>query len=92
MMGGLCFMLRGNMCCGATGAALMVRVGKDDYDAALAKPHVRALEFGGRRPGGFVLVDPPGYRTKAAFERWLAHGIAVASALPKKKSVKKPRA
>ena len=61
MKGGICFMVAGNMCCGVTGAALMVRVGPDGYTAALAKPHVRPLEFAGRRPGGFVLVDPPGF-------------------------------
>src|SRR4051812_18889121 len=83
MMGGLCFMLAGNMCCGVTGAALMVRVGKDGYADALAKPHVRPLEFAGRRPGGFVLVDPPGL-TRAAFAKWLQTGIDVAAALPQK--------
>lgn len=91
MMGGLCFMLGGTMCCGATGAALMVRVGKDGYDEALTKPHVRPLEFGGRRPSGFVLVDPPGHRAAAGLKRWIAQGLAVATALPKKAGpTKKP--
>ncbi len=83
MMGGICFMLAGNMCCGVTGDALVVRVGKEGYAAALAKPHVRPLEFAGRRPGGFVLVDPAGLRG-ASFERWLQEGIAVAQDLPMK--------
>ena len=84
MMGGLCFMIGGNMCCGATGDALMVRVGKDGYDEALAQPHVRPLEFGGRRPSGFVLVDPPGHRAAAGLKRWIAQGLAVATTLPEK--------
>jgi hypothetical protein len=82
-------MLAGNMCCGVTGAALMVRVGKDGYAEALAKPHVRPLEFAGRRPGGFVLVDPPGHRTAVLLKTWIQRGIDVATALPKKPAKKK---
>jgi hypothetical protein len=89
MMGGLCFMIGGNMCCGVTGDALMVRVGPDGYAAALAKPHVRPLEFAGRRPGGFVLVDPAGF--SRSFAKWLQTGIDVASALPKKPAKKRAR-
>ena len=88
MMGGICFMLAGNMCCGVTGDALMVRVGKDGHANALTKPHVRPLEFAGRRPGGFVLVDPKGF-AGAAFARWLARGIETAESLPKKPAKKK---
>ncbi len=84
MMGGLCFMIGGTMCCGATGDALMVRVGKDGYEEALAQPHVRPLEFGGRRPSGFVLVDPEGHRTAAQLKTWVRRGIDVALGLPKK--------
>ena len=89
MMGGLCFMIGGNMCCGVTGDALMVRVGQEGYAAALAKPHVRPLEFAGRRPGGFVLVDPAGF--SRSFAKWLQAGIDVAAALPKKPAKKRAR-
>lgn len=89
MMGGLCFMRAGNMCCGVTGDALMVRVGQDGYAAALAKPHVRPLEFAGRRPGGFVLVDPAGFAR--SFAKWLQTGIDVAQALPQKTKTKPAR-
>jgi TfoX/Sxy family transcriptional regulator of competence genes len=75
MMGGLCFMLDGRMCCGVVGSALMVRVGREDYQAALAQPHVRPLEFGGRRPSGFVLVDPAGVSTARTLESWVKRGV-----------------
>jgi TfoX N-terminal domain len=81
MMGGVCFMLGGAMCCGVTGAAVMIRVGREGYAAALSEPHVRPLAFGGRSPQGFVLVDPPGYRSDAALARWIARGVAVAASL-----------
>ena len=48
MMGALCFMVDGHMCCGVTGSALMIRVGQNGYAAALAKPHVRPMDLGGR--------------------------------------------
>src|SRR5258708_1449884 len=85
MMGGLCFMLSGTMCCGVSGAALMVRVGPGAYQRMLARPHVRPLEFAGRRPTGFVLVDPDGYRSEAALAAWVKRGLDFAATLPKKK-------
>ncbi len=84
MMGGICFMVSGNMCCGVTGSALMVRVGRDAYQRMLAQPHVRPMEFAGRRPTGFVLVDPAGYRTERAFAAWVQRGIDFVSTLPAK--------
>ncbi len=93
MMGGICFMLRGTMCCGVTGAAVMIRIGRDDEARALQEPHLRPLEFAGRRARGFVLVDPPGYRSDAALARWVERGVAVAMSLPPKRAAaakKKP--
>jgi TfoX/Sxy family transcriptional regulator of competence genes len=84
MMGGICFMVSGNMCCGVTGSALMVRVGRDAYQRMLAQPHVRPMEFAGRRPTGFVLVDPAGYRTERALAAWVQRGIDFVSTLPVK--------
>jgi hypothetical protein len=84
MMGGLCFMVRGLMCCGVTGSALMIRVGSDAYDQMVVKPHVRPLEFAGRRPKGFVLIDPGGIRTEAALAKWIQRGLDVVATLPAK--------
>ena len=81
MMGALCFMAGGTMCCGITGAALMVRVGAEGFERALAKPHVRPLKIGRRQARGFVLIDPPGYRTEASLAKWVEQGLAVAKRL-----------
>jgi hypothetical protein len=91
MMGALCVMAGGTMCCGITGSALMVRVGRDGFERALAKPHVRPLTIGRRRARGFVLIDPPGYRTEAALEKWVAQGLVVAKAL-RRQTAKHPAA
>ncbi|MBN9081565.1 MAG: hypothetical protein BGP04_11520 [Rhizobiales bacterium 62-17] len=92
MMGALCFMVDGHMCCGVTGSALMIRVGQDGYAAALAKPHVRPMDIGGRQPKGFVLVEPEGYRTKAALQAWLRQALAFTAELPPKKPARRSKA
>ncbi len=86
MMGGLCFMLSGNMCCGVTGEALMIRVGPEAYPQWVGTPDVLPLEFAGRQPKGFVLVAPHGYRTDEAFVKWIQRSIDFASTLPVKKA------
>lgn len=91
MMGALCFMAGGMMCCDVTGSALMVRVGADGFERALAKPHVRPLRIGRRAARGFVLIDPPGYRTEAALAKWVEHGLAVAKTFGRQ-AAKRPAA
>src|SRR5439155_24338353 len=44
MFGGLIFMLDGNMCCGIVGNRLMLRLGADLADQALARPHVHPMD------------------------------------------------
>jgi hypothetical protein len=84
MMGAICFMVSGSMCCGVTGSALMVRVGREAYQRTLAEPHVHPMEIGGgRRPSGFV-VDRKGYGTDAALAKWVKRGTDFVSTLPAK--------
>lgn len=89
MFGGICFMVNGGMCCGLTGAALMVRVGPDRYTEALAQPHARPMDFTGRPLAGMVYVDPAGYRSDAALARWVQRGVEFVSTLQAKKSTRK---
>jgi TfoX/Sxy family transcriptional regulator of competence genes len=93
MFGGLCFLLHGNMCCGIVGNTLMVRVGPDAYEAALAKPHAREMDFTGRPLRGIVYVAPDGVRTGTALKAWVGRGTAFAARLtPKKTKAKERRA
>jgi TfoX/Sxy family transcriptional regulator of competence genes len=95
MFGGLCFMVRGSMCCGLTGAGFMVRVGREAYERTLAQPHARPMEFTGRPLAGFVYVDPSGYRTDTALAKWVQKGIDFVSTLPPKKpaaTARRPKA
>jgi len=82
MMGGMCFMVAGHMCCGASGARLMVRVGREAYAAALSEPHVRPLDLGGRRPVGYVLVDREGFASEALLRSWVDRALAAVASLP----------
>ena len=86
MFGGLSFMLGGNMCCGVIKDDLVLRVGPDGYERALAKPHARPMDFTGRPLKGMVYVDPEGYRTEQALKYWVDQALSFALSLPPKTS------
>lgn len=75
MFGGLTFMLADKMCVGILGDDLMVRVGREAHEAALAEPHARPMDFTGRNPRGFVFVDPKGLETAGALESWVDRAV-----------------
>ena len=84
MFGGVCFLLQGNMCCGVAGKKLMVRVGPDAYEGALACPHAKPMDLTGRPLRGFVFVMPAGLQG-AALKTWIARGVRYAASLPAKR-------
>ena len=99
MFGGLCFMVGGNMCCGVVGEELMVRVGPDGYDEALALPHAREMDFTGKPMRGMLYVGTAGIEEDEDLARWVDRGAAFAGSLPsksatqgKKKAAKKKAA
>ncbi len=84
MFGVIAFMLNGNMCCGVINDDLMVRVGPDGFEDALARPHARPMDFTGRPMKGFVFVGPEGTQTESNVEKWVLRGVAFAGSLPAK--------
>ena len=83
MMGGLCFMVSGRMCCSVGGkGGLLVRVGAQGYEAALREAHVQPMKMGKRVMSGFVRIAPEGYRTAAQLRRWVLRGVECAESLP----------
>jgi hypothetical protein len=84
MFGGVSFLAGGHMVCGVSGDTLVVRVGPDAYEEALALPHARECDFTGRPLRGLVMVDPPGFADEAALVRWVARGLVFARSLPPK--------
>ncbi len=84
MFGGLCFILSGNMACGISGSELVVRVGKENLDDALSRPHSRPFDVTGRQMGSFVCVAAEGLATDDGLAEWAGWGIAYAESLPPK--------
>ena len=84
MVGGLSFLVNGNMCVGITGPALMVRIGAEGRDQALSEPHVRPMQFAGRTMAAFVRVEPAGFAADAELTRWLQRGLEFVASLPPK--------
>jgi TfoX/Sxy family transcriptional regulator of competence genes len=92
MFGGIAFMVAGSMAVGIIGKDLMARVGPDNYERALARPHADLMKFTGRPLSGFVLVNAKGIATRATLKKWIAETVAFALTLPKKKPKKKSAA
>jgi TfoX/Sxy family transcriptional regulator of competence genes len=83
MMGGLCFLVKGHMCCSVSGrGGLLVRVGPDAHQSTLGEPHVEPMEMRGRIMTGFVRVAPDGYRTEGALKRWIERALAFVATMP----------
>ena len=84
MFGGLAFMLHGNMCVGVNKDELMVRVGPDAYEKALALKHARPMDFTGKPLKGYVFVGPQGFARDSALQSWIARGVAFTATLKPK--------
>ena len=63
---------------------LVVRVGPEEYQQALALPHARPMDFTGRPLKGFVYVSAQGCRTDAALRAWVSRARAFIRTLPPK--------
>jgi hypothetical protein len=71
MFGGICFMVRGHMCCGIADTSLMVRLDPAVADALADEPHVRPMDFTGRPMRGFLYVDAEGLAGSRALRVWV---------------------
>ena len=85
MFGGLAFMVRGHMVCGVVRDDLMLRLGPEAASAALARPHVRPMDFTGRPMSSMVYVEPTGIAGEA-LDDWVHAAAAHADQLPPKTS------
>jgi len=85
MMGGLCFMVKGGMCCAVSGrGGLMVRVGPEVAAKLSGEPHVKPMQMAGRTVKAFVRVMPEAYRTPAQLKKWIQRGVDFTTTLPPK--------
>lgn len=79
MFGGIAFMVAGRMAVGVTHDDLMVKVGADNHDEALARPHTRPMDFTGKPMRGMVYVAPAGTATDTVLTDWVERAVAVAT-------------
>lgn len=77
-------MVAGNMAVGVSGNELMVRVGKDAHDEAVALPGARIFDLSSRPMRGWIVVASEGIATDAELETWIQKGILFAESLPPK--------
>src|SRR5215813_1178168 len=85
LMGGLCFMLRGNMCCAVSGrGGLLIRVGPDAPASIFSEPNVAPVEMRGRVMTGYIRLAPDGYETMAGLKKWVTRATDFVATLPKK--------
>jgi hypothetical protein len=83
MFGGYCWMLHGNMLCGAEVGRFMFRVGAEQEGAALALPGAAPMDITGRPMRGFVWVRAE-HADGADLARWIDIAAAYVETLPRK--------
>lgn len=84
MFGGVGFMLYGNMANGVIGEDLIVRVGKEQYESALAQPQARPFDMTGRPMTGWVVLAGAAYASDEDLRAWVQRGVDTARSLPAK--------
>ena len=84
MFGGLAFLLGGNMSVGVYGDELLVRVGREGSEDALAQPRTRLFDMSQRPMHGWILVAPEGVEDDGGLAAWVARGVGYARSLPAK--------
>ena len=86
MFGGVCFLLRGHMLCGADKSRFMFRVGRERHARGLARRGATPVVMNGRTFQGFVWVDPQACDARA-LKRWIVLAEDyVGALLPKRTS------
>ena len=85
MFGGRCFMLNGNMLVGPMkDGGLLVRVGKEGYEAALALPGARPMTMGSKTMSGFVEVSGDVLEDDEVLLDWIELARSFVETLPAK--------
>jgi TfoX/Sxy family transcriptional regulator of competence genes len=84
MFGGLGFMVQGTLACGVHKDKLIVRVGPEKHQEALARPYARPFDITGRPMKGWVMVESDGVESDDDLADWVRQGVDLALTLPPK--------
>jgi TfoX/Sxy family transcriptional regulator of competence genes len=83
MFGGPAFMVNTHMACGSMRDDLMVRVGKENHDDALARG-AQEMTFTGRPMRSMVIVPGPALADDEVLETWVERAVQFAQSEPPK--------
>lgn len=83
MFGALAFLVGGNLATGVVGDDLLVRLPREDVDAALRRPGVRPFAGNGRVMRGFVVVAGETLDDDV-LRWWVERGVSYAASMPPK--------
>ncbi len=81
MFGGIAFLIDGKMAVGVNKDHLMVRVGKEAHDEAVARPGAHIMDFTGRPMVGWIMVSLDGVASDEALAAWVQQGVSYAEGL-----------
>ena len=84
MFGGMAWLVNGNLLCGASGAGMLVRLGKDNDAWALQIPGITLMVMQGREMNGWVRAAPNVYGDDALRRKLLKAALEFNRTLPKK--------
>ena len=84
MFGGLAWLLRGHLLCGARADGMLVRLGKGGDAWALALPGIAPMVMRGRPMRGWVRAGPEAFGHDALRRQLLDAALAFARTLPPK--------
>ncbi len=82
--GGVAYLVNGNVACGVIANDMLVRVGPEKHEQAMANTHAKAFSLTGRPSKGWVIVSRDGLKTAAELNRWVRLGTDFAASLPPK--------
>ena len=71
MFGGIGFLLHGNLALAVWHEFLIVRVGAERYEQALARHFVQPFDLTGRPMTGWVMVEPDGLDVERDLREWV---------------------
>ena len=83
MFGGVCFLRRSHMLCGAGRQGFMFRVGRAQHARAVIRRGARPVVMRGRELEGFIWVDPAACDARS-LRSWIVLADNYVSALPPK--------
>jgi hypothetical protein len=84
MFGGVSFLLNGNLLIGVWKDSLCVRLGPEQAEKVLTKPHVKEFDITGRPMKGWVLVEPEGVTDDDQLSAWIQRAVKFVGRLPAK--------